>query len=127
MTQTQALEQQLSDAKKLLSRREMALRLSSNRDFKQLILEEFCLQDAARYAQVSGDPAIGPVERADALAMAQASGHLKRFLSVVVQMGAVAEREMSNLEEAIEEARAEEDGNLSTYGEDQVDLNDEED
>jgi len=40
--------------------------------------------------------------------MAQASGHLKRFLSVTVQMGAHAERSMPEVDAALAEARAEE-------------------
>lgn len=108
MSQVQELEKQLSDAKKLVDVRQMALRLGQNSDFRKLILEGFCLHDAARFVQVSGDPALPPAERADALAQAQASGHLKRFLSVCIAMGQHAERTMSELEEAVEEARREE-------------------
>lgn len=108
MSQVEQLEQQLIEAKKLVERRQMAIRLSQNPDFKKLILDEFCLQEAARYVHASADPSLGPDERADALALAQASGHLKRFLSVTVQMGAHAERDIPNIDEAIDEARSEE-------------------
>lgn len=102
-----ALEKQLEDSKVLIERRQTALRLADNPDFRKLILDEFCVKEAARYVHTSADPAIGDRERADALAMAQASGHLKRFLSVVVQMGAHAERTRVDLEAEIEIARAE--------------------
>lgn len=105
--QLRSLEKQQSDAKCLVSRRQMALRLAENPDFKQLILKEFMVEEAARYVHTSCDPAVGAENRADALAIAQASGHLKRYLSIVVQMGAHAEREMRQLDEAIEEMRAE--------------------
>lgn len=108
MTQVEQLEQQLKDAKTLVQTRQMALRLAQNSDFKKLILDGFCTYDAARYAQESGDPALKPDERADALAMAQASGHLKRYLSMAVRMGEHAERTMGDIEEAIDEARLEE-------------------
>lgn len=107
MSTLEQLEQQLSDAKTLVATRQMALRLSQNADFKKLILEGFCLHDAARYVQESGDPSLNTEQRADALAMAQASGHLKRFLSMAVQMGAYAERTLGDLESAIEEVRGE--------------------
>lgn len=110
MTDVTALEQQLDGAKKLLDFRRMALKLSQNREFKKLILEEFCVNEAARYVQNSANPALGAEERADSLGIAQASGHLKRWLSVTVQMGARAEHEILELEEALAEARAEEDG-----------------
>jgi hypothetical protein len=108
MTNVIELEQHMENAKLLVDRRNMALRLANNPDFKKLILDGFCLHEAARYAQASADPALKVEERADALAMAQASGHLKRFLSVTVQMGAHSEHDMPNIEAALAEARAEE-------------------
>lgn len=108
MTQVQNLEKQLSDQKKLKDRAAAALRLGQNREFKRLILDEFCGTECARYAQESGDPALNAEQRADALAMAQASGHLRRYLSIVVRMGAMADRNIADIEEHLEEARAEE-------------------
>lgn len=113
MSSVSELEQQHSDAKELIARRRMAQRLADNRDFKKLILEGFCRDDAARFVQLSEDPALPAENRADALAIAKASGHLKRFLSMQIQMGAVAERQMPELEEAIVEARAAEDAGVS--------------
>lgn len=107
MTQLEQLEQELANSKDLIATRQAALRLYQNRDFKKIILEGFCLKDAARFVQVSQDPAVSKPEQEDALRMAQASGHLKRFLSMQVQMGAHAERTLPQLEEAIEEVRAE--------------------
>ena len=109
MSDVLALEKQLNNAKELVAKRELALKLSENPEFRKLILDEFCVQVCARYAQMSADPGLGPVERADALALAQAAGHLRRFLSVVVQMGNHAERQMADLEQAIIEARQEGD------------------
>lgn len=108
MSEVAGLEKQITDAKFLLERRDIAMRLASNRDFRKLILEGFCLHDAARYAQESADPFMNAEQRADALNMAQASGHLKRFLSITIQMGAHSERTMPEMEEALAEARAEE-------------------
>ena len=106
-TEVLALEKQLKDAKFLIARRDAALKLHSNREFKQLIIDDFCGTECARFAQMSADPALGPVERADALAMAQASGHLKRYLSVITQMGNVSEGSIVSIEEALDEVRGE--------------------
>jgi hypothetical protein len=108
MTQVNRLEQQLEDNRQLMKLRDMALKLSENREFRKLILEGFCRDECARYAQLSADPALKAEERADALGMAQAAGHLRRFLSVTVRMGHTAEAQIADLEQAIEEARAEE-------------------
>lgn len=106
------LENQLEDAKGLVERRNMALKLSSNREFRKLVLEGFCEKECARLVSQSADPAMGLQERADALAMAQAGGHLRRYLSACFQMGAVAERDIIDLENALAEARAEADGEI---------------
>lgn len=108
MSEVSALEKQLDDTKSFIERRERALRLYNNPDFKKLVLEEFCVQECARYAQLSADPALGDRERADSLAIAQSSGHLRRYLSMCITMGNNAERSMPELEEAISEARTEE-------------------
>lgn len=109
MSQVNQLELQQEEFKKRLERRELALRLSNNREFKKLILDGFCREDCAQYAQLSQDPALGEKEQLDALRISQAAGHLRRYLSVIVTMGNQAEGQMAALEEAIAEARAEED------------------
>lgn len=113
VTQVEELENQKKDAQKLAERGQMARRLASNRDFRKLILDGFCLEDAARYAQESGDPLLSAEQRADALNMAQASGHLKRYLSFQIRMGVTAERSLVELDEALTEARAEEAANAA--------------
>ena len=109
MSDVQALEYQLAGTKELIEQRDRALRLSQNADFRALILDTFCVKECARYAQASADPALKENERADSLAMSQAAGHLRRFLSVTMQMGNQAESQRVDLEEAIAAARAEED------------------
>lgn len=109
MSELAALIKQQEDAKGLIARRDLALKLYDNVDFKQLILKEFCIEECARYAHSSADPALKPENRLDALNIAQAAGHLRRWLSVVVQMGNQAAGQLESLEQAIEEARNEED------------------
>jgi hypothetical protein len=105
----QGLEKQLQDAKGLQARRDLVVKLSNNREFRELILDGFCRDDCARFTHQSADPALTPQQRADALAVAQAAGHLKRYLSAAFQMGVTADNQLAELEEALEEARAEED------------------
>ncbi len=111
MSAVNELEEQLSNAKMLIARRDTVLKLSENPDFRKIIREEFMTNECARYAQLSADPALKPEERADALAISQAAGHLKRYLNVIIRMGNAAENEKLQIEEAIDEARAEEDNN----------------
>lgn len=120
------LEQQHEQAKELINRRNMALKLASNREFRLLILEGFVEKDAARLVAEAGDPALTPQQRADAFEMAKAGGHLKRYLSAAFQMGAVAERDMVDLEQALAEARADDDIEVDVdVDEDEADEGDE--
>lgn len=106
----QALENEVEQAKELIARRNAAIKLSKNPEFRQLFLKEYFESEAARLVQLSGDPALDPMQRADALAMAQATGHAKRYLSMCYQMGGVAEREIHDKEQELERLRAEPEG-----------------
>lgn len=81
--------------------RDAAIRLERNPDYKLLITQGFCLEEAARYAQSSGDPALSAENRADAMAMAQASGHLKRFMHVTKLIGDKSEADLPELDTTI--------------------------
>ena len=109
MSEVYALQKQLDDAKILVERREQAIKLSGNPEFRKLIMQEFCVNECARYAQSSGDPSLSAEARADSLALAQAAGHLRRWLSVVIRMGDQAIHEMQSLEDSLQEARQESD------------------
>jgi hypothetical protein len=100
------LEHQREQAKKAIELKDKALRLAENRDFREIILENFCVTDCARFAQESGDPILTDQQRADALAMAQASGHLRRYLRVILQVAEQFENNMAELEEQIEAVRS---------------------
>ena len=105
--QIQALEKHIQEQKHLAEMADIAVRLNDNPDFRKLILDGFCLNEAARYAQESGDPMLTKDQRQDALNMAQASGHLKRFLSVTILMGNAADTSIVDAQRQIEALRAE--------------------
>lgn len=103
----QELEAFKASCKKTAEFGDAIIRLQNNPDFKKVINEGFMLYEAARYAQESGDPALTPTQRQDALNMAQASGHLKRFLSISVVMANEADNSLRGAEAEIENLRAE--------------------
>ena len=107
MANIEQLEQQKIGMREAIERRDIAVRLAGNRDFKKLILEYFCVEECARYARQSADPAMDAAAQKDSLAMAQAAGHLKRFLSVVIRMGDDCAGHMAELDEMLDELRAE--------------------
>ena len=90
-----------ADQKVLVEARDQAIALSTNPAFKKLILDGFCTTECARYVQESCDPMLAPHMREDALNMAQASGHLKRFLSLTIQIGNTAANNVQNADDQI--------------------------
>lgn len=108
MSHLEALEQQLKGNKERIAFRDVVHRLTQNADFRRVIIEEFTTRDCARLVQESADPLLKADERADALAMAQSAGHLKRWLINQIQFGDTAAGQISDLEEAIAAVRAEE-------------------
>lgn len=106
----QALERQREATKRLMAQREAIRRLVQNKDYRSVIVEAFSKEECARYVQESADPLLTAVQRADALALAQASGHLRRWLAIQIQLADSAEDQLVGLDAQIEEARREEDG-----------------
>lgn len=107
MSDVSQLEAQRRDAVAQMKRRDLALQLEKVPAFKELIIDGFMERDCARYARESGDPTLSAAQREDALAMAQAAGHLKRFLSIMVIMGNNAEGSITGIDDALDEIRAE--------------------
>lgn len=101
-----ALEQSIADNEHIIAQREKALRLSANPDFRDLFINGFFRDEAARLVHMSSDPNVSLQDRADALAMAQGAGHTKRYLSVIVQQGYLAERDLPAMRASLDELRA---------------------
>ena len=108
MSEVAKLERQKEDTKKAIEVRDSILRLVENKDYKFVVDQLFCTEECARYVHTSGNPNLDPASQKDALNIAQAAGHFRRFISAHIQMGNAAENSMSDLEDALVEARAEE-------------------
>ena len=107
-SQVQNLEGQLKQAEEAIKLRDQAKRLVNNRDFKAIIEKRFCEVECSRYAQASADPNLSDREQAYALSLAQAAGHLRRYIQVIFLRAQKAEEDMEALRLNIEEARYEE-------------------
>lgn len=81
-------------------------KLMANPLFRKVIMEDFCVQSAARYVQESCDPMLNDTQRADALALAQAGGHLKRWLTITLQLASTSEGAIADVDAEIEKLRA---------------------
>lgn len=103
------LEHQLAGNQEMVTRAEDVRKLCENRLFRKVILEQFCEKECARYVQESGDPLLDANQRADALAMAQAGGHIRRWLDLTIRLGGVAESSIEQIQERLEAVRAQPD------------------
>lgn len=99
------LEAEISEAEQIVDRRNKAIKLHSNPEFKELFSEQYFVNEAARLVHLSSDPALTSEQRADALSMAQASGHTRRYLSQLVQMGAHYERVLPEMKKQLAEGK----------------------
>jgi hypothetical protein len=108
MSDIQDLEQGIEDAKEVVNRRQMALKLFENYEFRKLFIEGYFLEDAARLVQMSTDPRVKPENQQACLEEARATGYMRRFLSDCVQFGAVFERDLPQMHATLAELRAEE-------------------
>lgn len=101
------LERHLSDTKAQADFGAAVKRLVNNPDYRLVVEKGFLLEECARYAQQSANPALDDRQRADALLIAQAAGAFKRFIGVSIQIGNQCAEDVVNIQHAIEEARAE--------------------
>ena len=97
------LEQMMETSKIVMQKHTALTRLMNNPDFREIILEGFCGSEAVRFVHASADPALNEQQQKDSLALAQASGHLKRWLNVQHQVGMQVSNEFGQLKEQLEE------------------------
>lgn len=103
MSEVAQLKQQLEGSKKLVELKNTVMRLSENKDFEELIIKGFCRDEAASNVKMSGNLHLEQANRENALAIAQAAGHLERFLSQIVVEGMNAERVIPQIETQLQE------------------------
>jgi hypothetical protein len=95
-TPQEQVDRAMRDLRVVAERREEALRLLNNRDFQSLIMRFYCVDEAARLAQMGGMLGVSKVDQDSAIEMAKATGHLKRFMDVTVKQGEQAIAQLSN-------------------------------
>ena len=106
MSDLKQLENQKIAMQSMIQTKNELEQLMTNPLFKKHILDGFCKDDCTRAVHLSVDSNM-PVEvREDALRLAQASGYLMKYIQLECSRGYEAEGRMTELDEALEEARA---------------------
>jgi hypothetical protein len=98
-TPQEQIDREVAGLKTVADRREEALRLLNNRDFQSLIMQYYCVTEAARLAQMAGQLGVSKLDQDAAMDMAKATGHLKRFLDVIVKQGDQAVAQLAQYNE----------------------------
>ena len=102
----ETVELTIAEGKRLMERRAAAQRLAKNKDFQKLVLEGYFVDEAARLALLYSDPNMAQ-HREHIEKDLYGVGGFKRYMSTIIQMGNIAENEMSDHEQTLEELRAE--------------------
>lgn len=104
----QEVEMSIEEARKVVNRGRKAEQLARNSLFKELIMDGYFVDECARLVHLSSDPAIPEDIRNTVFRDMAGPGALKRYFSTIVQMGRLAERDILESTETLEELREEE-------------------
>lgn len=102
------VEISIAEAKKLVERGAMVKRLSTNPDFKALVMDGYFVDEAARLAHLSSDPGLPENIRECVVRDLAGPGGFKRYLTTIARMADAAENEIEESRETLEELREEE-------------------
>lgn len=103
------VELSIEEAKKMVDRRDIALRLADNRDFKKLVIEGYFKDEAARLTGLLGERGDNlPFTKEMIVSDLEAIASFQRFMRLIVMQGDIMEKEIEVNSEALEHMRAEE-------------------
>ncbi len=106
------LDQEIEDSRKLVKRGEALERLRKNKDFRELIIEDYLQNEAVRLVHYRGSAtADTPALQAKTLRDLDAIGSFHQFLMTVQQMAAAGAKTLENAEDARQDILAEVDDN----------------
>lgn len=105
----EGVELSIEQAKAMIKKGEIALRLSKNKDFRELIMDDYFVDEAARLTHLFSDPSMqDDAKQAMIQNDLRGIGGLKRYLQVTIRMKQMAEDSLPNHEETLDELRLEE-------------------
>ena len=107
MTEVEELELQKEVNKDLIRQRDLLNKLEQNPEFKELILDNFCTKECARYVHVSTDSRVTPEYRENALNTAKAAGYFLNYLDMIRLKGNNAEASMERIDDELDAIRGE--------------------
>lgn len=108
MHETTEIEISIEEAQKKVADREAVKKLFGNRDFKRIFVEGYFKENALRLVGISAEPSTKS-HHDDIHEEIRAISLLNQYLRNVITFGDIAEHEIGESREALEEYREEED------------------
>ncbi|QEG09298.1 hypothetical protein HYP93_gp59 [Stenotrophomonas phage Pokken] len=106
----ESLTRQLDGAKTAAKKLAAMERLFKNKDFKELILQDYCINEASRLIHASINPQFDAENQRKFVVMAQACGGILLWATAQESMLATQAGQIAEIEEALEELRQEDQG-----------------
>lgn len=107
MSDVHEIELSIEHANELIERKAMVNKLMSNREFKKIVLEGYFKEEAIRMVALVAEPSMKD-HKEDILKSMESISCFQQHLRTIVQMGTVAETEMLDYEQTLDEARNDE-------------------
>ena len=101
MTEVEQLKDLILQNQKLVDKQAKLLKLMTNDDFKDVILDGFCKDDLAEYLEVSVNTRIPEAARDNARGLATAGAYLRNWFDVVQQQATMAQSDIEKAKETI--------------------------
>lgn len=103
----ETITRQLDGAKAAQKKLAALERLAKNKDFKELVLQDYCINESARLVHASIDPTFDTENQKKFLVMAQACGGIILWLAAQETLLNTQAGQISDLEAMLEEMRLE--------------------
>lgn len=97
------IEVSIEELKIYVDRKAMLKRLTNNPDFQELIEKDYLINEASRMLLLRDDPNLPATKKAFLEADLYGPGAFKRYLSTIFQLGDIAENNIAQMHETIEE------------------------
>lgn len=106
------IELSIEHARELVAKGQKALKLAENSDFRELVLEGYFKDEAARLVRFYSDGTLDAETRGHMERDMHGIGAFQRFMQRIVKIGEQAEADLENALEQLQEARMEQEDDL---------------
>jgi len=102
-SEIQEIEINIEDLQQHVDRRDVLKRLNNNADFQRIVEEEYFKDEASRMLLLRDDPNLPADKKAFLEADMYGPGAFKRYLSTIMVLGNIAEQQIEELKETMDE------------------------